>query len=158
MNTKRKVVSVDEGNCHCTALRKASRRISQMYDTTLAPSGMKTTQRAILAQIHRSEPVSVSVLAEALVMDAGGLAHTLKPLDRDGFVEISIDPNDRRGRVVSLTPAGRAKLKETDRLWKVAQRSFETACGRVESASLREAMRQLISDEFTEAFEQTFAK
>ena len=42
--------------CNCTALRKASRRISQLYDTALAPSGLKTTQRAILAQIGRSEP------------------------------------------------------------------------------------------------------
>ncbi len=35
------------GGCNCTALRKASRRISQLYDTALAPSGLKTTQRAI---------------------------------------------------------------------------------------------------------------
>ena len=25
--------------CNCTALRKASRRVSQLYDTALAPSG-----------------------------------------------------------------------------------------------------------------------
>ena len=70
--------------CNCTALRKASRRISQLYDTALAPSGVKTTQRAILAQIGRSEPVTVGALAEALVMDSGALAHTLKPLERGG--------------------------------------------------------------------------
>ena len=69
-----------EGRCHCTELRKASRRISQLYDTALAPSGLKTTQRAILAEIGRSEPTTVGALADALVMDAGGLAHTLKPL------------------------------------------------------------------------------
>ena len=46
--------------CNCTALRKASRRISQLYDTALAPSGLKTTQRAILAQIGRSEPTTVA--------------------------------------------------------------------------------------------------
>jgi hypothetical protein len=34
-----------EGRCHCTELRKASRRISQLYETALAPSGLKTTQR-----------------------------------------------------------------------------------------------------------------
>ena len=45
-----------DSRCHCTALRKASRRISQLYDVALAPSGLKTTQRAILAQIGRSQP------------------------------------------------------------------------------------------------------
>jgi hypothetical protein len=55
--------------CSCTTLRKATRRISQLYDTALAPSGLKTTQRAILAQIGRSEPTTVGELAGALVMD-----------------------------------------------------------------------------------------
>src|SRR5262245_7166561 len=74
--------------CHCTALRKASRRVTQLYDMALAPSGLKITQRAILAQIGRSEAASVSTLAEAMVMDAGGLAHTLKPLIRDRLVSL----------------------------------------------------------------------
>jgi hypothetical protein len=36
-------------HCNCTALRKASRRISQLYEAALAPSGIKAMQRAILA-------------------------------------------------------------------------------------------------------------
>jgi DNA-binding HxlR family transcriptional regulator len=78
--------------CSCTALRKASRRISQLYDTALAPSGLKTTQHAILAQIGRSEPTMVGELAEALVMDSGAFAHTLKPLERDGLIAVAVDP------------------------------------------------------------------
>ena len=89
--------------CNCTALRKASRRISQLYDAALAPSGIKTTQRAILAQVGRSEPATVGELAEALVMDSGALAHTLKPLERDGLVDVAIDPADRRNRLITLT-------------------------------------------------------
>src|SRR5262249_51178609 len=100
--------------CSCTGLRKASRRISQLYDAALAPSGLKTTQRAILAQIHRSEPTTVGSLAEALVMDAGALAHTLKPLERDGLVSIDVDREARRKRVVRLTPAGRTRLAESN--------------------------------------------
>src|ERR1700704_3052808 len=77
------------GRCHCTELRKASRRISQLYDAALAPSGLKTTQRAILSEIGRSEPTTVGALAEALVMEAGGLAHTLKPLIGPGAAHVS---------------------------------------------------------------------
>src|ERR1700751_403109 len=103
--------------CNCTALRKASRRISQLYDAALAPSGLKTTQRAILAQIRRSEPTTVGSLAEAMVRDAGALAHTLKPLERDGLVSIDVDREDRRNRVVRLTRVGRTRLAESDPLW-----------------------------------------
>jgi DNA-binding MarR family transcriptional regulator len=143
--------------CNCTALRKASRRISQLYDTALAPSGVKTTQRAILAQIGRSEPVTVGALAEALVMDSGALAHTLKPLERDGLLAVAVDPADRRNRLISLTQQGRAKLAETDALWTKAQRCFEAAFGPAESESLREALRFLISDGFAAAFEDTLS-
>src|SRR5258708_18432296 len=68
-----------EGRCHCTELRKASRRISQLYDTALAPSGLKTTQRAILAEIGRSAPTTVGALSDALVRDAAALAPPLNP-------------------------------------------------------------------------------
>jgi DNA-binding MarR family transcriptional regulator len=129
-----------------------SRRISQLYDTALAPSGLRTTQRAILAQIGRSKPTTVGKLAEALVMDSGALAHTLKPLERDGLIAVEVDPEDRRNRLITLTRQGRTKLAETDALWANAQRGFEAAFGAVESDTLREALRFLISDGFANTF------
>jgi DNA-binding MarR family transcriptional regulator len=142
-----------EGNrCNCTTLRKASRRISQLYDAALAPTGLKTTQRAILAEIGRSGPIAVGKLAEALVMDSGALAHTLKPLERDGLVTVTVDPDDRRNRRIALTGQGRAKLAETDAFWAKAQQGFEAAVGRDDSVALRDALRLLISDDFAATF------
>ncbi len=143
-----------ESRCSCTALRKATRRVSQLYDTALVPSGLKTTQRAILAQIGLSEPTTVGSLAEALVMDSGALSHTLKPLERDGFVAVAVDSNDRRNRLISLTRQGRAKLVETDALWARAQIGFESAFGQAKSDELREAMKFLVSEGFIAAFEK----
>src|SRR5258707_5949552 len=140
-----------------TTQKRAPRRISQLYDAALAPSGLKTTQRAILAQISRCESTTVGGLAEALVMDAGALAHTLKPLERDGLVSIDVDRRDRRNRLVRLTPAGRSRLAESDILWENAQRSFEVAFGRVKSEALRGAMRLLISGEFARQFAKAIA-
>jgi DNA-binding MarR family transcriptional regulator len=139
--------------CNCTALRKASRRISQLYDTALAPSGLKTTQRAILVQIGRSGQTTVGELAEALVMDPGALAHTLKPLVRDGLIAVAVDPDDRRNRLITLTRRGRTKLAETEALWAKAQRGFEAAFGRADSEALREGLRFLISADFAATFE-----
>lgn len=159
MDRKERAAGRGEGSrCSCTALRKASRRISQLYDTALASSGLKTTQRAILAQIGRSEPTTVGRLAEALVMDPGALAHTLKPLERDGLVVVAVDPTDRRNRQISLTRRGRAKLAETDALWEEAERGFEAAFGRAKSECLREALRFLTSNAFVAAFENTLSR
>ena len=138
--------------CNCTALRKATRRVSQLYDEVLAPSGLKTTQRAILAEIRRSGPMPVRILADKLVMDPGGLAHTLKPLIRDGLVVNEVDPGDRRNRLISLTAAGRTRVKQSDHLWEEAQRSFEKTFGTARSSALREAVNLLISERFTDDF------
>jgi DNA-binding MarR family transcriptional regulator len=91
-------------------------------------------------------------LAEALVMDRGALTHNLKPLQRDGLVKISVDPQDRRNRLIALTAQGRAKLAELDALWARAQRGFETSFGAAKSASLRKALEYLVSDNFVNAF------
>lgn len=139
--------------CHCTLLRKATRRLSRLYDMAVAPSGLKTTQAAILAEIDRSQPCPVGALAEALVMDAGALAHTLKPLERDGFVTVAIDERDRRNRLVSLTPAGREKMEETQILLAEAHRGFEAAIGTDGWEALRESLYLVISDGFQETFE-----
>ena len=151
------VDAINASRCNCTALRKATRRISQLYDTALAPSGLKTTQRAILAQLGRSEPVTVGQLAEALVMDAGALAHTLKPLERERLVAVTVDPSDRRNRLIKLTRQGRTRLAQSDALWAKAQTGFEAAFGRVESEVLRQALQLLVSDRFNSIFEKTLS-
>jgi DNA-binding MarR family transcriptional regulator len=141
--------------CNCTALRKATRRVSHLYDSALEPCGLRTTQRSILMQIARSQnPPSLGELAEALVMDRGALTHTLKPLERDRLIEIRVDLEDRRNRLVALTAAGRKKIEQSTVLWKRAQQGFEAAFGVAKSAALREALEFVVSEDFVAAFDR----
>ena len=139
--------------CHCTLLRKATRRLSWLYDAAVAPSGLKTTQAAILAEIGRSQPCPVGELAEKMVMDAGALAHTLKPLERDGFISVAVDERDRRNRLISLTPLGERKRDETQILLAEAQRGFEAAVGPGGWEALNSSLHLLISDTFLDSFQ-----
>jgi DNA-binding MarR family transcriptional regulator len=142
-----------KSTCHCAALRKATRRVSQLYDSALEPCGLRTTQRSILIQIARTGvPPALGQLADTLVMDRGALTHSLKPLERDGLIEIRIDPEDRRNRLVALTAVGRQKLAQSMRLWKKAQGGFEAAFGTAKSAALRQALEFVASEEFVAAF------
>jgi DNA-binding MarR family transcriptional regulator len=140
--------------CNCTALRKASRRVSQLYDSALEPCGLRTTQRSMLIQIARSGSPSLGELADALVMDRGALTHNLKPLERDGLLKINVDPQDRRNRLVELSAKGQRKLEESARLWKRAQDRFEAAFGAAKSAALREALAYVVSEDFVAAFKR----
>jgi DNA-binding MarR family transcriptional regulator len=141
--------------CSCTALRKASRRLSQLYDAVLEPCGLRTTQRAILFHIARSGVPLAGELAAALVMNPGALTHNLKPLERSALVIVKSDPQDHRRRLIAITPKGRRRLAESKLLWLRAQRRFERVFGEASAAALRGALDFIASDAFLQSFAHT---
>lgn len=144
--------TLDPSRCNNLVLRQASRRMGQLYDDALAPAGLRATQYALLMQAtHLREP-TMRELADAMVMDLSALGHSLKPLTRDGFVELVADARDRRAKRVTLTPAGRARLEEARVLWRGVQDGFEAAFGAERAAELRSVLGFLASDAFSERF------
>lgn len=129
--------------CHCAMLRKATRRVSQAYDTALAPAGLKTTQYTLLSAINRAGQPALNELAAILVMDRSTLGHNLRPLEREGLVEMLPDPADARSRRVRLTAQGRTRQAEARLLWEKMQARFEETFGPSQTAALREALLQL---------------
>jgi DNA-binding MarR family transcriptional regulator len=142
-----------ESVCNGTALRKATRRVSQLYDAVLAPCGLRSTQRSILIHIARAGTPTMGDLAAALVLDRSALAHNLKPLERDGFVAVVVDSVDKRSRLVTLTAVGTAKLDESQRLWRQAQHRFEATFGPEQASALRQSLAVISSATFAKAFQ-----
>lgn len=136
--------------CNCTSLRKASRRISQIYDLALAPAGIKSTQYAIFAELnrHAKPPLTMQELARAMVMDRSTLGHNLRPLERDGLIAIVVDPDDRRSRVVKLTVAGRKLFQKATPHWAEAQSLFEEAFNSKTSSDLRKLLHVIAATDF----------
>jgi DNA-binding MarR family transcriptional regulator len=125
--------------CNATALRKASRRLTQLYDTALEPTGLRSTQFAILVELANgsADPPTLAELADALATDRSSLGHNLRPLEREGFIVLREGATDRRRRHIALTSKGRTKWREALRLWQVAQDRFEHVFGVSEAAALR---------------------
>jgi DNA-binding MarR family transcriptional regulator len=135
-------------DCNCTALRKASRRLSHLYDSVLAPAGLKSTQYSILSEISRwaETPPTVRELADALVMDRSTLGHNLRPLERDQLVSLESAAADRRRKYVVVTRKGRATFAEAKKLWRTAQTHFEANFGIREAAKLRGILLGIAAD------------
>jgi len=60
---------------------------------------------------------------ETLVLDRSALGHNLRPLERNGLIEL-VAGDDRRRRRVVLTTTGRAKFMQGRRAWKLARDRF----------------------------------
>jgi DNA-binding MarR family transcriptional regulator len=138
--------------CNNATLRKAARRLGKLYDGALEPSGLKATQHILLTQIYDLGSPSMAELGNSLLMDLSATRHSLGPLIRDRFVQLRVDPKDRRVKRATLTPTGVTKFKEANRLWRKAQDRFERALGSARAAKLRSELRYLTSEEFEKAF------
>src|SRR6266436_958542 len=97
-------------SCLCLYVQRAARALARRFDEALRPLGLTNGQFSLLMSLNRPEPPAMAALASLLAMDRTTLTAALKPLHRRTLVKISSDPADRRSRLVSLTPKGRALL------------------------------------------------
>lgn len=123
--------------CACLNLRKASRVVTQIYDETLQPSGLRSTQLPVLVTLATDGPTTITHMAEELLMDRTSLARLLRPLEIAGLIEI-VPGEDRRTRAVSLTDRGQEALAEAIPLWDKAQAFVVDRLGRKRWRDLRE--------------------
>jgi DNA-binding MarR family transcriptional regulator len=141
---------------HCTnsAIRRAARQLGQLYDDIIAPSGLRGTQFSLLSQIALAgrQGTPLKPLAEGLVMDLSALGHTLKPLTRDGLVELIPDVKDGRVKRARLTALGVQKQEEALALWHDAQGRFDAVFGAERSAEVRSLLGLVSEPDFARAF------
>jgi DNA-binding MarR family transcriptional regulator len=72
---------------------------------------------ALLATLHRNGPLSAVALARAEGLQPQSLSRLLVRIEADALIERTIDPEDRRRHVITLTPRGLGALD-----WAMTQR------------------------------------
>lgn len=131
--------------CVCYNARKVARAVTRLYDDMLRPSGLRATQLTLLMVIDALGEPSITALAEQLVMDRTTLTRDLRPLEVAGWVAVA-PGRDRRTRIVRLTPAGGATLRDALPLWRAAQAALvDDGMGAGEWTRLRSAMTRLVA-------------
>ena len=86
--------------------RRANRAMNKIYDNHLQACGIKGGQFTLLRIIGYRGETTNSELQEMLLMDQTSLTRSLRPLIRDGYVEVS-KGDDRRIKLLSLSPEGK---------------------------------------------------
>jgi DNA-binding MarR family transcriptional regulator len=143
--------------CTHTSLRRAARRLGQLYDDALAPVGLTSPQALLLSQIETLTAAdglgpTLQVLAGRLAIQISALTHALRPLVRDGLVEVRPDTRDRRSKHAVLTAPGTLRLQEMYERWGEANRRFEAILGSEAARMLRTLSDRIASREFLDAY------
>ena len=129
--------------CLCLHIQRAARTVGRRYDDALRPMQLTNGQFSLLMSLNRAEAPSIGSIAALLAMDRTTLTANLKPLKRRGLVKVAIDAADRRSRLMSLTPAGRALLAAAIPEWKRAQTMNESLVSPSDCDRLRADLRAL---------------
>jgi DNA-binding MarR family transcriptional regulator len=144
--------------CTNTALRRAARRLGSLYDDALSSLGLKATQVALLSEIDRAvrsnggQAPTLQELASRLAIQISAVTHAVKPLIRDGLVELQPDESDKRAKRAALTSAGSTRLEEAIVQWAKANQGVEDALGRDSASTLRALADYVASDDFLVAY------
>ena len=124
-------------------VRQAARAITQVYDQSLRPTGLRATQFPILLVARNEGSIAVSRMADMLVMDRTTLTRNLRPLERLGLVQIK-SGTDKRTKLISLTEAGKAKFTEALPLWEAIQQRVREGLGNERSDRMRKDLRATV--------------
>lgn len=89
------------------AITRTSRRLRQEAGTALSPS-----QSSALASIDRHGPLTPSELADRERIQRPTVTRLLVRLEAAGLIARAADPADGRSSLITVTPAGRALLRE----------------------------------------------
>ncbi|WP_428662682.1 MarR family winged helix-turn-helix transcriptional regulator [Runella sp.] len=89
-------------------IRKVNRELSK------SGSSLQVEQFPILFLLAHSTEGSLSQqdIANFLQKDKSGIQRSIRTLERDGYLRITADDNDRRKNLVQLTPAGKLTIEK----------------------------------------------
>jgi DNA-binding MarR family transcriptional regulator/GNAT superfamily N-acetyltransferase len=99
--------------------RSYTQRIGVLEDSFLG-MGMPLGPARLLFEIGAAPaatqgPLTTQTLRARLGLDSGYLSRLLRRLEKDGLIDVTPDPGDRRRRQVGLTETGRGRWKELER-------------------------------------------
>lgn len=126
-----------ESSCMGMRVRRTARVVGNYYDMHLKSVGLKGTQFTLLNAIFLNPSITITQLADLLLLNRTTLNRNLKPLERQGLVRTS-PGKDQRTRVLKLTQEGTDILQRALPMW------LEAQSGVVETLGIR--MQRLAED------------
>jgi DNA-binding MarR family transcriptional regulator len=121
-------------------------RIGQL----LRPLGVSSAGGLVLGQLRDHGPMSPSELGERLIVTRATVTGVVDSLERRGYVLRSPNPNDRRGIMVELTPAGLEAVAQVRTIIHKQEREWMAALSEAELATYIDLMHRVQATVSTE--------
>ena len=119
-------------------------RLHRLVDEAMSSAGLSLSRAKVLMQLRDCGPMNQAALANRLGFAPRSVTDTVDALECEALAVRTTDPNDRRARLVQMTPAGAAALAEAMTVKKLAMNQIFGALdapARAEFAALLTAIQ-----------------
>jgi DNA-binding MarR family transcriptional regulator len=129
-------------SCIAVRLRLLNRVITNFYDDSLRPMGLKVSQLNILIVTAKLGLARPTQICEILQLDSSTLSRNLERMRAHGWLEV-VPEEDARAQPFRLTSQGRRLIEKVIPAWEKAQRQAIELLGNEGIALLDRAAKKL---------------
>ena len=125
-------------------LLDAARAVEARVEHALADEGLSLATLGALRHLAIAEaPLTLTQLAERHCCGRSNVTALIDRLESDGYVERTVDPNDRRTVRAALTDAGRAAYERANTILAEHERAIDERLGQAPRAELARGLQTL---------------
>lgn len=124
-------------------LMKAHRALSRHAIRSIEPSGLGSSDFAVLEVLLNKGPQKVSEIGRRVALTSGSITTAIDRLEKRGLVVRELEDADRRSRIVCLTPQGRARIGEVFAQHEAALETASAGLTRTERKALIALLKKL---------------
>ena len=125
-------------------IRAAARRLAQLVEMAGGGANLSGPELEILQEVFDRGPMDVGDLRVRLSAPKQSLARNLNQLEGRTFIKRETDPNDRRRRLVTLTPEGLTFSREATERRRAALRQAFLSAGPEAVTGARRMLSELL--------------
>jgi MarR family 2-MHQ and catechol resistance regulon transcriptional repressor len=96
-------------------LMRCHRALSHVAELSIRDSGLGLTDFAVLEALLHKGPLTIGEIQSRVPLALGSMTATVDRLEERALIRRTPSPDDRRARVLRLTPKGKAAVEEAFR-------------------------------------------
>jgi DNA-binding MarR family transcriptional regulator len=125
---------------------RLARELEQRLEPVYKAHGLEPGWHDVLATLRRTGPpyrLRPTDLTDALMLTSSGTTKRLDRLEHAGLIQREPDPDDRRGTLITLTPAGHELIDSVTEAHLANERHLVSALDETEQRDLADLLRKL---------------
>ena len=126
-------------------LARASHLISSEFHAVVEASGLSLMEWRVMASLSGKDALSVGELVDIVLAKQPTVTKLVGRMEESGWVQRCDAPHDKRQSLVSLTPAGRRKVKPLLAQAQAHEAQVTVDIGAPEVNQLKRALERLIT-------------